>query len=167
EAKENLQNILDIKAKKLEQQTKYNSLSTIINTLTSNITALEASKKTLEADLSTASIKLKQLERLKINKEYLEDSIKTTTERLETLNPISDVLDPKKGIPVVFQRVYLKQTAFLANKLLRVAYGDKFEISFEITDRDFFIRVTDNEGNVREDAKSLSDGEKSVVGLSL
>ena len=61
----------------------------------------------------------------------------------------------------------MKQTAFLANKLLRIAYGDKFEISFELTDRDFFIRVTDNEGNVREDAKSLSDGEKSVVGLSL
>ena len=115
----------------------------------------------------TVQIKLKQLERLKINKEYLEDSIKTTTEKLDTLNPISDVLDPKKGIPVVFQRVYLKQTAFLANKLLRIAYGDKFEISFELTDRDFFIRVTDNEGNVREDAKSLSDGEKSVVGLSL
>lgn len=167
EAKENLQNVLDIKDKKLEQQTKYNGLSTIINTLTSNITTLEASKKTLEADLSTTNIKLKQLERLKINKEYLEDSIKTTTEKLDTLNPISDVLDPKKGIPVVFQRVYLKQTAFLANKLLRIAYGDKFEISFELTDRDFFIRVTDNEGNVREDAKSLSDGEKSVVGLSL
>lgn len=167
EAKEELRKVLEDKEAKIKEQTKWNEIHAKIKEIGEEITLLTTAKSTLEGELNTYSSRQKELQRLKINKEILDNNIKEVQETLETLKPINDVLDPRKGIPVVFQRVYLKQTAYLANKLLKVAYGDKFDISFELTENDFFIRVVDSEGNVRDDARTLSDGEKSVVGLSL
>lgn len=166
-AKEELKVALEEKATMEENQVKWNAINAEIKQIGEDIADLKSRKSKEEADLMTQSNSVRQLERLKINKEILDNNLTDIQNSLNVLNPINNALDPKKGIPVIFQRVYLKQTAFLANKLLRVAYGEKFEIDFELTDNDFFIKVTDNEGNVRDDARSLSDGEKSVVGLSL
>jgi DNA repair exonuclease SbcCD ATPase subunit len=166
-AKEGLKLAIEEKTKMEEDQKKWNDISEEIKRMGDEISEMRTRKSKEESDLSTYSNNVKQLERLKINKEILDGNLETIRNNLNTYSPINNALDPKKGIPVVFQRVYLKQTAFLVNKLLRVAYGEKFEISFELTDNDFFIRVVDSEGNVRDDARSLSDGEKSVVGLSL
>jgi len=166
-AKEGLQLALEEKAKMEENQIKWNNTNAEIKQMGTDISDLISKKSKEEMDLATYNSNVKQLERLKINKEILDKNLEDLKSNLNMYTPINNALDPKKGIPVVFQRVYLKQTAFLVNKLLRVAYGEKFEIDFELTDNDFFIRVTDSEGNVRDDARSLSDGEKSVVGLSL
>lgn len=166
-AKEGLKLAIDEKTKMEEDQKKWKDISEDIKRMGETISDLMTRKSKEEADLTTYNTNVRQLERLKINKEILDENLTLIKNNLEMYTPISNALDPKKGIPVVFQRVYLKQTAFLVNKLLRVAYGEKFDIDFELTDNDFFIRVTDSEGNVRDDARSLSDGEKSVVGLSL
>jgi len=166
-AKEGLKVALEEKEKMEESRSKWNGVNEDIIQFGNSITDLTTKKNKESSDLTTYNNNVRQLERLKMNKEILDKNLDDIKSILNTYSPINNALDPKKGIPVVFQRVYLKQTAFLANKLLRVAYGEKFEIDFELTDNDFFIRVTDNEGNVRDDARSLSDGEKSVVGLSL
>jgi DNA repair exonuclease SbcCD ATPase subunit len=167
EAKEGLKVALEEKETMEENQTSWNKINEDIKKIGEDILSLSTKKSKEETDLATYNNSVKQLERLKINKEILDKNLEDLKNNLNIYMPINNALDPKKGIPVVFQRVYLKQTAFLANKLLRVAYGEKFEISFELTDNDFFIRVVDSEGNIRDDARSLSDGEKSVVGLSL
>jgi DNA repair exonuclease SbcCD ATPase subunit len=166
-AKEGLKIALEEKEKMEESRNKWDDINKDIKQIGERTAELTSTKNKESSDLITYNNNVKQLERLKMNKEILDKNLVDIKTALNIYNPINNALDPKKGIPVVFQRVYLKQTAFLANKLLRVAYGEKFQIDFELTDNDFFIRVTDNEGNIRDDARSLSDGEKSVIGLSL
>jgi DNA repair exonuclease SbcCD ATPase subunit len=80
---------------------------------------------------------------------------------------IKDALDPKKGIPVVFANEYLKSIATNTNKLLKIAYGEKFKIRFNITSTDFLVEVYKNDGTFLTDIKQASQGETSLTNVSL
>ena len=75
-------------------------------------------------------------------------------------------LSPKSGIPLVFIQSYLDGTESIANELLNIAYGGKFEIKFVPTASDFFIQVRTG-NNIVEDIKLASQGEISLTTISI
>ena len=75
-------------------------------------------------------------------------------------------LSPKSGIPLIFIQSYLDGTEAIANELLNIAYGGKFEIKFLPTESDFFIQVRTGT-NIVEDIKLASQGEISLTTISI
>jgi DNA repair exonuclease SbcCD ATPase subunit len=55
----------------------------------------------------------------------------------------------------------------ITNRLLDISQKGRFAISFEVNDKDFFIRVYKNNGDVLEDIRFASQGETSLTSLSL
>lgn len=93
------------------------------------------------------------------NKKELDDKFKKT-------KLIKDALDPKKGIPLLFIDKFLKKIEVKTNELLELAYGSEFRIKFDITDKDFFIKVLKT-FNELPDINLASQGEVSLTTVSL
>lgn len=113
----------------------------------------------------------KELETLVLNINKLNE-ITTTKEKLDkdfvNLNIVRDALNPTKGIPLLFINTYLTQTKLIANKLLDVAFKGTFRIdSFEVTDKDFFIKMQKEDGELMSDILYASQGEKALVSIAI
>ena len=84
------------------------------------------------------------------------------------LNIIRDSLNPNKGIPLLFINTYLTKTKLIANNLLDVAFKGKFRIEeFEVTDKDFFIKLQKADGELLPDVIYASQGERALISLSI
>lgn len=76
---------------------------------------------------------------------------------------VRDACDPKRGIPLAHTRRFLERTKAAANELLDDAYGGRFRIDFEVTEREFLIPVRKTDGETLPDVKVGSDGERAMV----
>ena len=88
-------------------------------------------------------------------------------ENFADIKLIKDSLDPKSGIPMVFIETFLTDISEKTNKLLDIAYDGKFQINFELTDKDFFVQVLKSDGTLLNDIKDCSQGEFSMTMISL
>lgn len=79
---------------------------------------------------------------------------------------VMETLDPKKGIPLELIDKQLQKFKVKTNELLSLAYGNEFFINFDLTDKDFFIKVIKN-GKELPDIALASQGEVSLTSLSL
>lgn len=98
--------------------------------------------------------------------EVLMDNKKNLDEKFEATKLIKNALDPKQGIPLLFIDDFLQSITEKTNNLLSLAYDDRFKISFDITEKDFFIRVHRLFSEL-EDINQASQGETSMTTLSL
>ena len=114
----------------------------------------------IESALDKVKIKISKL------KEYT-DRKKTLEDNYEKTSCIKDALNPTKGIPVYFIENYLDKTKFITNNLLDISQNGKFAIAFEVTDKDFFIKVYKNNGDILSDISQASQGETALTSLSL
>ena len=85
----------------------------------------------------------------------------------DDISYIMECLSSKKGIPLIFIEMYLKNTRSITNNLLEIPFGDKLQINkFEITESEFAIPYTKS-GYTIPDVKYASQGEKSFISIAL
>jgi len=114
----------------------------------------------IEAALDKVKIKINKLKEYTDRKKILEDNYEKTSW-------IKDALNPTKGIPVYFIENYLDKTKFITNNLLDISQNGRFAIAFEVTDKDFYIKVYKNNGDILNDISQASQGETALTSLSL
>lgn len=91
------------------------------------------------------------------------EKIATFTEKYTKQQAVRDASDPKKGIPLVFMRTFLDDIEGIANNLFDIAFRGKFRIQFIISEKDFFIQVLKEDGEILPDVKYASDGEQALI----
>jgi len=122
--------------------------------------AIELEVKPLDKQLKKVNLDISNLHEYEKRKAALQENFGY----LETLKK---VLDPTKGIPLHFIGNYLKETEKIANKLLDMAHNGRFRIKFELTSKDFFIKVKKESGDVLSDISIASQGEIALTTMSL
>ena len=149
-------------------------LKTISDTI-NEIKQLNASNKEVLLNIQDYENELephiKTLDKIKIDKANLEtfnEKKKSLDKVYNDLNIIRDALNPNKGIPLLFINTYLTKTKLIANNLLDVAFKGKFRIEeFEVTDKDFFIKLQKADGELLPDVIYASQGERALISLSI
>jgi DNA repair exonuclease SbcCD ATPase subunit len=116
-------------------------------------------KESLEKEYNKNEKDLNYIQILLDKKEELDEKFSYT-------KLIKNALDPKQGIPLLYIDDFLQSITEKTNKLLSIAYDDRFKISFDLTDKDFFIRVHRLFSEL-EDINQASQGETSMTTLSL
>lgn len=162
-------NFADIKKKLTENsdlstnfnnwQTELGQCTTAQLALDKQLTEKHRSKMELEKQCINNKNILFQIQKLKERKTELEETFNDT-------KLVRDCLDPNKGIPLYFIKSYLEKTKDITNDLLSIAFNDKFEIDFETTASDFFIRVRTGE-YIKNDIVEASQGEISLATISI
>jgi len=153
-----------------EVKTKYEDAEKVLNEISDLADTIAEGKEEKESYSKQIPIIEEALDnvKLKINKlkDYTERK-KVLDENYEKTSWIKDSLNPTKGIPVYFIDDYLNRTKFITNNLLDISQHGKFAIAFEVTDKDFFIKVYKNNGDVLSDISQASQGETALTSLSL
>ena len=113
----------------------------------------------------------KEIEKIKFDiqkvNEYNTSKIELES-KFNNLEIVRNALNPNKGIPLLFINTYLTKTKLIANKLLDVAFKGKFQIvDFEVTDKDFFIKLQKEDGEMLSDVIYASQGERSLISLAI
>lgn len=148
----------------------YDKISEKYNTIKENYDKLSTNEEELkvyEKNLNELLIKQKELNKnISIVETNLEE-INKLNETYDDLKEVKEALDPKTGIPIVFINNYLKSISVNANNLLKIAYGDKFKIKFDVTATDFNIEVYKSSGTYLSDISQASQGEVSLTNISL
>lgn len=148
----------------------YDKISEKYNTIKENYDKLSTNEEELkvyEKNLNELLIKQKELNKnISIVETNLEE-INKLSETYDDLKEVKEALDPKTGIPIVFINNYLKSISVNANNLLKIAYGDKFKIKFDVTATDFNIEVYKSSGTYLSDISQASQGEVSLTNISL
>lgn len=109
--------------------------------------------------LNDLIFKLKKLDEYNTRKSDLNNSF-------ENIKLIKDSLDVTKGIPTIFIKSYISKTKDITNSLLQLSKNNFF-IDFELTDTEFKVKVLKDDGDILEDICLASQGESSLVSLSL
>ena len=153
-----------------------NTISVYENLLSEKAAATEA-KNELESQLKEVqtqkdelSKKIPSLKAVEITINQLNDNLTELNKTFTNYSNVKDALSPKSGIPLIFIQSFLDSTESIANELLNIAYGGKFEIKFIPTAKDFFIQVKmekDNQDIVIEDIKIASAGERALTTISI
>ena len=117
-------------------------------------------------DKITATDAITKLKAIEITINSLNENIEKLNKAFSSVDNVKNALSPKSGIPLIFIQSYLDSTETIANELLNIAYGGKFEIKFVPTAKDFFIQVR-SDNNIIEDIKFASQGEISLTTISI
>lgn len=139
---------------------------TLLENNTNKIDELDSKIRDIDAIDRNNSIERSKLEK---NLNYIQILLENKTvldEKFKVTKIVLDALDPKKGIPLVFIEKFLDSIKDETNELLELAYGSSFRIDFDLTDKDFFIRVYRLFSEL-EDISQASQGEVSLTTLSL
>lgn len=96
----------------------------------------------------------------------LNDKLKNLKKEYEPTDAVAKALSPKSGIPLIFIKLYLDQTKKIANELLNIAYNGEFKIDFDLSDKDFKIKVIAKD-NEKDDISLASQGEVALTTISL
>jgi DNA repair exonuclease SbcCD ATPase subunit len=97
-----------------------------------------------------------------------EATLASLQETFQHYELIRKALDPAKGIPLFFVQEYLKRTRDICNSLLKAACGDALRIHcFDLSEKDFLIKVATQDGQLLEDVKLASQGEVALVTIAL
>ena len=136
------------------------------------------SRSTKLGDLA-ANIKTDKDELDKINSSYVQltsklDDIESTRAEFavlirqqEVINYLREASSSKKGIPLVYVKIFLDDCVGIINDLIAMVFDDAIEIKeFNITDKEFFIPYYKN-GVEISDVKTASQGERAIISLAL
>ncbi|QXN67915.1 chromosome partition protein [Listeria phage LPJP1] len=148
----------------------YNDITSRLKTLENNNDLLNNTETSININnnaLSEVKNKLEDNEKRLNIATNITDKLSSIEKVYDDFKTIKESLDPKKGIPLIFIDNYLKKIASDTNNLLKVAYGESFSIRFDITEKDFFIRVFKDNGTDLSDIKLSSQGETAITSLSL
>ena len=86
---------------------------------------------------------------------------------LNVINLVKEASSAKKGIPLIYVRIFLNDCIDIINDLISMVFGDAIEIKeFNIADKDFFIPYY-KYGTLINDVKSASQGERAIISLAL
>ena len=86
---------------------------------------------------------------------------------LNVINLIKEASSAKKGIPLIYIRIFLNDCIDIINELISMVFDDSIEIKeFNITEKDFFIPYYKN-GTLIDDVRSASQGERAIITLAL
>lgn len=155
-AMENTQSIIELYNEYLEDvktnQEEIDEIEDELERIETELEKFKSDKEKVDKDLNYVEILLG-------NKEELDEKFKHT-------KLVRDALDPKKGIPLLFIDKFLDKIEIKTNELLELAYGSSFKIHFELTDKDFFIRVLKT-FSMLDDIGNASQGETSLTTVSL
>jgi len=163
EEKSFLEKYNDVKEKYENTEKILLEISDLANVVAENKEEKESYSQQLpliENALDKVKIKINKLKEYTDRKKILDDNYEKTSW-------IKDALNPTKGIPVYFIDNYLDKTKFITNNLLDISQNGRFAISFEVTDKDFFIKVYKNNGDILSDISQASQGETALTSLSL
>lgn len=138
-----------------------------INEYKQNYIYANSEKKRLKEEVDRLTNDVNKLNSELIRLENYTDRKKNLEDNFTNVSLIKEALNPTKGIPVYFIQNYLDKTKLITNKLLDISQKGKMAINFEISDKDFFIKVYKNNGDILEDIKEASQGEVALVTLSL
>lgn len=131
--------------------------------------------------LNDLSLKLREdkIELEKINSSYIQltsklDDIESTRAEFgvlirqqEIINLIKEASSSKKGIPLIYVKIFLDDCVDIINELISMVFDDSIEIKeFKITDKEFFIPYYKN-GIEISDVKTASQGERAIISLAL
>lgn len=116
--------------------------------------------QTLKSKYDELQYKLREFKNLKADKEQLEA-------KYDKAGILKEALSNNKGIPLLFQQIYLKDVRIIVNELLDMVYGGQLSVEeFVINDKEFRIPYIKN-GILINDVASSSQGEKSFITLAL
>ena len=165
----NNRNELSLEAKELKEElmkikdkvAKVRELNKENDELNNNLIFTTKSIIPIEKDILDTKLKLEKIKEYNERKKELEDNY-------SKLSILRTALSTTKGIPLLFIDVYLKKTKIIANKLLDVTFKGKFYIEdFKLTEKDFFISVRKEDGELVEDVTQASQGEKALLSIAL
>lgn len=171
EKKDELQKNIDSDVK--EYQEIYNTLLD----MTDNINIISTSKSDLDMidhrinEYSrNASIIMDDNDKLKMalnDIEYNKAELENIMMEKKYLGSMLDAVSPKKGIPLIFVKLFLANCKDIINELISDVFGDKIEIlDFDITETDFKIPYMLN-GQKVDDIQKASQGQKSIISIAL
>lgn len=142
------------KALSIHNQT--NELLVSINNLELNKNKVRLLNNELSNKLEETKYKLRDYDNLivelnQLNKEF------------DDIDIVRESLTNSKGIPLLFQKVYLNNIQIIANDLLNIIYNGTLTLDkFEINDSEFRIPYI-KEGVVINDVSSASQGEEAFI----
>lgn len=154
-----LQDSLEFQKSVEDAYNKIQEYNTQIDSLRLQISNQKRLKDSIEKEKSQNEKDLNYLQVLVDKKEELD-------KKFDYTKLIKNALDPKQGIPLLFIDDFLQSITEKTNNLLHLAYGDEFKIEFDITEKDFFIKVHRLFSDL-DDINQASQGETSMTTLSL
>ena len=142
--------------KALSIHNKTNEILLSINKLEISRNKLKILNSDLNNKLEDTKYKLRDYDNLikemnQLNREY------------DDIDIVRESLTNSKGIPLLFQKVYLNNIQIIANDLLNIIYDGSLTLDkFEINDSEFRIPYI-KEGVVINDVSSASQGEEAFI----
>ena len=166
EAKEIIDSLNSEKEKTVNNISLYEGISKIISGYNSELSnkqkSLDSFKK--DKDKITEELNSNIIRAAKI--EELQKNLAELQKEYSNIKYIADALNPKSGIPLIFIKSYLDEVERISNELLDLAYNGKFEIKFNVTEKEFKVTVRTNE-SIIEDIKFASQGELALTTISI
>ena len=99
--------------------------------------------------------------------ERAEDEFGEVMQQQFIANLIKDAASSRKGIPLVYIKIFLDDCVGIINDLISMVFDDTIEIKeFNVTEKDFFIPYYKN-GMEIPDVKYASQGERAIISLAL
>lgn len=161
-SREKLNNLKENQSKIEELVKDYNINKDLLKTLISKSNELKNGIQQSNARLNNLKFTKQSLREL--NQDY-----KVLSAQYDNAQLVKDSVGTKKGLPLYFQKLYLQNVIIVINKLLGIVYNEDTVLcveNFVINDKEFKIPYNKN-GMVVDDAKSLSQGERSFVSIAL
>jgi DNA repair exonuclease SbcCD ATPase subunit len=150
---------------------EYNNLKNEVNTLeqyieiineiediVNEIEKLKNEIKPLKEQLDKIKIKIAKLKEFTERKE-------NTEKQYKIVELVKNALDPTKGIPLHFIGGFLNGIQTSVNELLDIAYKGRFQMEFELNDKDFIINLIGD--GIPRDINDASQGETAFATVSL
>ena len=147
-----LKKVVELVAAKLTAESKLNEIQAKLSLTEEKRDAAMSTKNSLEADL--------------INAKKLSARAASLQTEKAPVSLISDILNPNKGIPLIFTQTYLNETEAIANELLDIAYHGEFKVKFVTNEKEFKIQVV-AKNNQKDDIKLASQGEIALTTISI
>ena len=166
---ESLQESKDKLVKLKSNQTKIEDLVNEYNENKDLLKELESKSKNLKNEIERSNIRLNTLKYNKKSLKELNHDYKLLTAQYDNAMLVRESVGTKKGLPLYFQKLYLQNVILIINKLLSIVYNEDTSLCIEnfiINDKEFKIPYNKN-GMIVDDAKSLSQGERSFVSIAL
>jgi DNA repair exonuclease SbcCD ATPase subunit len=119
------------------------------------------------AELNDATNKFSALQNRIEDIETTREEFGVLVKQQMVINLIREASSVKKGIPLIYVKIFLDDCVGIINDLISMVFGDAIEIKeFNITDKEFFIPYYKN-GIEISDVKTASQGERAIISLAL
>lgn len=121
----------------------------------------------LQSQYTTDQESLKKLSQLIENVESSKNRISALQEKKYVYELIKDASSPQTGIPLLYVQMFLNDCISITNQLISMVLDESVEImGLDLSKPDMKIPYRKN-GEVMEDVKSASQGERAAISLAL